>query len=94
MLCRDLRIVGSFLIPVICTFRCAYLTNPGFAIAKIGLAETKLGIVPGVGRTQRLTRLADVSKAKDLVFTARALAAPQALEYGTVIQPFIRHVRN
>ena len=60
--CRDLRVVGSSLIPVICTFRCAYLTNSGFAVAKIGLTKMKLGIVPGAGGTQRPTHLTDVSK--------------------------------
>ena len=56
--------------------------NPGFAVTKIGLTETRLGIIPGAGGTQRLTRLIGASKTKDLVFTARALTAHQALEYG------------
>ena len=56
--------------------------NPGFAVTKIGLTETRLGIIPGAGGTQRLTRLIGVSKAKDLIFTARALTAHQALDYG------------
>ena len=48
-LCRDLRVVGSSPVPVICTSGCAYLTNPGFAITKIALTEMELGIVPGAG---------------------------------------------
>ena len=56
--------------------------NPGFAVTKIGLTETRLGIIPGAGGTQRLTRLIGASKTKDLVFTARALTAHQALDYG------------
>ena len=56
--------------------------NSGFTVTKIGLTETKLGIIPGAGGTQRLTRLVGASKAKDLVFTARALTAHQALDYG------------
>ena len=56
--------------------------NPGCAVTKIGLTETRLGIIPGAGGTQRLTRLIGVSKAKDLIFTARALTAHQALDYG------------
>ena len=59
--------------------------NSGFAVTKIGLTETRLGIIPGAGGTQRLTRLVGVSKAKDLIFTARALTAHQALDYGRVL---------
>ena len=54
-------------------------------MTKIGLTETKLGIIPGAGGTQRLTHLIGVSKAKDLIFTARPLTAQQALDYG---EPF------
>jgi len=61
--------------------------NPGFAVKKIGLTETKLGIIPGAGGTQRLTRLVGISKAKDLIFTARALTAHQALEFGRIMTP-------
>ena len=93
-LCCDLRVAGPSPTPVISNFRCAYLPNLGFTVTKIGLTETKLGIIPGAGGTQRLTRLVGVSKAKDLIFTARALTAHQALEYGTVIRPFTRHTRN
>ncbi|KAF9646173.1 enoyl-CoA hydratase [Thelephora ganbajun] len=56
----------------------------GFAATKIGLTETKLGIIPGAGGTQRLTRLIGVPKAKDLIFTAQALTAHQALDYGVI----------
>ncbi|MBW0501165.1 hypothetical protein O181_040880 [Austropuccinia psidii MF-1] len=49
---------------------------------KIGLTETKLGIIPGAGGTQRTTRLLGLSKTKDLVFGAKILNAKQALELG------------
>jgi len=56
----------------------------GAHVSKIGLPETKLGIIPGAGGTQRLTRLLGVSKAKDLIFTGRMLSAAQALQTGLV----------
>ncbi|PSS35410.1 hypothetical protein PHLCEN_2v1565 [Hermanssonia centrifuga] len=56
----------------------------GHSVTKIGLPETKLGIIPGAGGTQRLTRLLGLSKAKNLIFTARSLNAAEALDYGVV----------
>jgi len=50
--------------------------------AKLGLPETSLAIIPGAGGTQRLTRLVGLSRAKELVFTARKFGAREALEYG------------
>ena len=52
-------------------------------MTKIGLPETRLGIIPGAGGTQRLTRLLGIAKAKNLIFTAKALTAREALNYGT-----------
>lgn len=54
----------------------------GHSVTKIGLPETKLGIIPGAGGTQRLTRLLGLSKAKNLIYTGRALSAKEALDYG------------
>ena len=54
----------------------------GHSVTKIGLPETKLGIIPGAGGTQRATRLLGVAKVKDLIFTARVLNAQKAREYG------------
>ncbi len=52
--------------------------------AKLGQPEILLGIIPGAGGTQRLPRLVGPSKAKDLIFTGRFVAAPEALKIGLV----------
>lgn len=49
-----------------------------------GLVETKLGIIPGAGGTQRLARIVGGPLAKELIYTARLFRAQQALEYGAV----------
>ena len=51
-------------------------------MTKIGLPETRLGIIPGAGGTQRAVRLLGLSKTKDLIFTARMLTSVEAHEYG------------
>ncbi|KAF8351596.1 enoyl-CoA hydratase/isomerase [Amanita rubescens] len=58
----------------------------GHAVTKIGLPETSLAIIPGAGGTQRVTRLLGPAKAKELIFTARALTATEAFEWGLVNQ--------
>lgn len=50
--------------------------------AVFGQPEILLGIIPGAGGTQRLTRLVGPSKAKDLVFTGRFVKADEALRIG------------
>lgn len=52
--------------------------------SQLGLTETSLGIIPGAGGTQRLSRLIGSSKAKELIFTARRLKAEEAVEWGIV----------
>jgi len=50
--------------------------------AKMGQPEILLGIIPGAGGTQRLTRLVGPAKAKDLCFTGRFVEASEALAIG------------
>ncbi len=52
--------------------------------AMFGQPETGLGITPGYGGTQRLGRIINIGKAKELLFTASNIKAPEALELGLV----------
>ncbi len=52
--------------------------------ATFGQPEILLGIIPGAGGTQRLTRLVGPAKAKDIIFTGRFVKADEALRIGLV----------
>lgn len=54
--------------------------------ARLGQPEILLGIIPGAGGTQRLTRLVGPARAKDLIFTGRFVDAAEALAIGLVNQ--------
>lgn len=56
------------------------------ADAKLGQPEILLGIIPGAGGTQRLSRLIGPARAKDLVFTGRFVDAAEAQRIGLVDQ--------
>ena len=50
--------------------------------AKFGLPETKLGLIPGYGGTQRLPRLIGQGRAFELLFTGDMIDAHRAAEIG------------
>jgi enoyl-CoA hydratase len=53
---------------------------------KLGLTEVNLGLIPGLGGTQRLARLVGPAKAKELLFTGKIVKADEALRIGLVNQ--------
>ncbi|HEY8162288.1 MAG: enoyl-CoA hydratase [Methylocystis sp.] len=52
--------------------------------AQFGQPEIKLGVIPGAGGTQRLTRAIGKAKAMDLVLTGRMMGAEEAERAGLV----------
>jgi enoyl-CoA hydratase/carnithine racemase len=69
---------GGCELALACDFRvCA-------ADAQLGQPEILLGIIPGAGGTQRLSRLVGSAKAKDLIFSGRFVGAAEALAIGLV----------
>jgi enoyl-CoA hydratase len=69
---------GGFELALACDLRAASRT------AKLGLPEIKLGMLPGAGGTQRLTRLVPMNVAKELIIAGRTLDADRAYTLGVV----------
>ncbi|MEB3100146.1 enoyl-CoA hydratase-related protein [Ferviditalea candida] len=67
---------GGFELALACDFRLAV------GDVSMGLTEVSLGIIPGAGGTQRLSRLIGLSKAKELILTARKITGSEAMNYG------------
>ena len=56
--------------------------------AKFGQPEVGLGITPGFGGTQRLPRIVGVSKAMELILTAKVIGAAEAKSIGLVSEVY------
>ncbi len=61
-----------------CHYRCAV------ASARVGLPEVLLGLLPGATGTQRVTRLAGVQKALDMMISGKPISAADALDNGII----------
>ena len=56
--------------------------------ATFGQPEIKLGIIPGAGGTQRLTRAVGKSKAMELILTGKNFSGAEAEKWGVAAQAF------
>jgi 3-hydroxyacyl-CoA dehydrogenase len=69
---------GGFELALSCHYRV------GLASVNVGLPEVTLGLLPGGGGTQRLTRLIGPEKALDMMLTGKKVGGDRALELGIV----------
>ncbi len=60
--------------------------------AKFGLPELGLGVMPGFGGTQRLSRLVGLSRAKYIILTGKPISAKEAMEMGLVYKVVPREI--
>jgi 3-hydroxyacyl-CoA dehydrogenase/enoyl-CoA hydratase/3-hydroxybutyryl-CoA epimerase len=71
---------GGFEMALACDYRIATADRA----TKIGLPETKLGILPAWGGSTRLPRLIGVTRALDVILGGKTPAAKQALRHGMI----------
>lgn len=77
---NGLALGGGLELALVCDLRIASST------ATLGLPETELGIIPGNGGTQRLTRIVGLSRAMEMVLMAKKITAEQAKAWGILNQ--------
>jgi enoyl-CoA hydratase len=70
---------GGFELTLACDLRIAAPSVPS-----IGLPETRIGIFPGGGGTQRLPRVIGEAKALEMILRGLVLNAQEALEWGII----------
>lgn len=71
---------GGFEIALACDIRVIA------AHAMLGLPETGLGILPGVGGSQRLARVVGMGRAKEIILAGRNVTAQEAVDWGLAYQ--------
>jgi methylglutaconyl-CoA hydratase len=69
---------GGLELALCCDFRFAHVSS------QMGLTELRLGIIPGSGGTQRLSRLVGEAKAKEMIMLAKRIGANEAKHIGLV----------
>ena len=77
-LLRGFALGLGFELALACDFRIAARHT------RMGLPEARLGLIPDVGGTTRLTRLVGPSRAKELILTGRMVTTEQAERWGLV----------
>ena len=92
---KALKALEDMPTPVICALN-GYALGGGCELAmacdiriatkrsKFGQPETGLGLIPGAGGTQRLSRLIGIGKAKELILTGKIIGAEEAERLGLV----------
>ncbi|MBS4193597.1 enoyl-CoA hydratase-related protein [Lederbergia citri] len=76
---------GGLELALACDFRFAS------SRAMLGLTETSLAIIPGAGGTQRLPRIVGMTRALELILTAKRLTALEAEAYGLVLKTILHN---
>jgi len=71
---------GGYELALACDYRIATPDR----VTKIGLPETRLGILPAWGGSTRLPRLVGVTRALDVILGGKTPTAKQALRYGMI----------
>ncbi len=65
---------------------CDFIFSTKSAI--FGQPEVKLGLIPGFGGTQRLSRIVGINRAREIIYTGRNISSDEAIAYGLVLKSF------
>lgn len=77
---NGLALGGGFELALACDLRILALG------ARFGFPETGLGLMPGLGGTQRLPRMIGIGRAKEVILTGRLLTAEEAVDLGLALK--------
>ena len=80
----SLAVINGFALGGGCELAMSATMRIASQVAIFGQPEVKLGVIPGFGGTQRLSRLVGKGRALDLCLTGRTIKADEALQWGLV----------